>query len=318
MTVDIISSVLDGERFLPELLRSLRSQTHTDWRLWVRDDGSKDRTVDIVRAQAAADSRIHLIHVGGPRLGVAGGFGWLLERLPADSRYVMCADADDVWLPHKVEHTLREMRAAESEVGDETPVLVHTDLIVVDEALSVVHPSFWEFSGIDPEPVTLRRIVVSNVATAPTVMMNRALRELIGKTPPEAMFQDWWYALVAAAFGRIVAVRGEGTVLYRQHGTNAVGARPDPRVPAQELPGLIVNRLSRTREFRSGLAQAARQAGALLDRYGERLSEDDREFLRAFSRIPQTSFLRRKIDLLRFRRLPEHGVLQTLGILFRG
>lgn len=317
MTVDIISSVLDGERFLPEMLRSLRSQTHTDWRLWMRDDGSTDGTVDVIRAQAASDSRIHLIHIGGPRLGVAGGFGWLLERLPVDSRYVMCADADDVWLPHKVERTLAEMRAAEAVAGDQTPVLVHTDLIVVDEELVVIHPSFWAFSGIDPEPATLRRIVVANVATAPTVMLNRALRELVGKTPTEAVFQDWWYALVAAAFGRIVAVRDE-TVLYRQHGTNAVGARRDPRVRAHELPGLIVNRMSSTREFRRGLELAARQAGALLERYAERLSEDDRRFLASFSQIPRRSFFRRKLDLFRFRRLPEHGVLRTLGILFRG
>lgn len=317
MTVDIISSVLDGERFLPELLRSLRAQTHTDWRLWMRDDGSTDSTVDIVRAQSTADSRIHLIHIGGPRLGVAGGFGWLLDRLPSDSRYVMCADADDVWLPHKVERTLAEMRAAEAEANDQTPVLVHTDLIVVDEDLRVLHPSFWSFSGIEPEPATFRRVVIGNVATAPTIMMNRALRDLVGQTPAEAVFQDWWYALVAAAFGRIVAVR-EATVLYRQHETNIVGAQPDPRVPVRDLPRLIVNRLNRTREFRRGLEQAARQAGAFLERYRERLREDDRQFLRSFSQIPRMSFWRRKLDLFRFRRLPEYGVLQTLGILFRG
>jgi hypothetical protein len=216
-----------------------------------------------------------------------------------------------------VERTLAEMRAAEADAGDQTPVLVHTDMIVADEELHVLHPSFWVFSGADPEPATLRRVVVDNVASGPTIMMNRALRDLVGHTPPEAVFQDWWYALVAAAFGRIVAVR-DATVLYRQHTTNVVGARPNARVSARELPGLIVNRMSRTREFRRGLEQAARQAGALLERYADRLSEDDRRFLRSFSQIPRMSFFRRKLNLLRFRRLPEYGVLRTLGILFRG
>jgi glycosyltransferase involved in cell wall biosynthesis len=317
MTVDIISSVLDGERFLPALLHSLQEQTHTNWRLWVRDDGSTDGTVELLRASATFDPRIRLLHVGGPRLGVAGGFGWALSRIPESAAYVMCADADDVWLPFKIERTLERMVMIERAAPEGTPVLVHSDLIVVDEQLRVVHPSFWSYSGIDPEPAILRRIVVRNVATAPTVMMNRALRSLVGETPPQALFQDWWYALVASAFGRISAIR-EGTVLYRQHGANAVGAQRDSRVGLRELPGAIIKSVNRTSDFRRGLRQTAAQARAFLDRYGTRLNEGDRHFLVAYSQMPDRGFCRRKIDLLRLRALPEHGMLRTLSAFLRG
>ena len=316
MTIDIISSVLDAEQFLPDFLRSLAGQTHTDWRLWVRDDGSGDRSVEIIRAAAAADSRIRLLHVGGPRLGVAGGFGWLLERLPDDAAYVMCGDADDVWLPHKIALTLAAMRSAESAAGDSTPVLVHTDLTVVDAALRVQHPSFWSFSGFDPEPATLRRLVVRNVVTAPTVMLNRPLRLLVGRTPAGALFQDWWYALVAAAFGRVVAVR-EATVLYRQHGANAVGARK-ARLALRDLPGVAAERLANGAPFRQALARTAAQAAEFGERYGDRLSAADREFLDEYSKLPEQRLIRRKLALMRLRTLPEHNVAQRLGILWRG
>ena len=318
MTVHIICAVFNGARFLPEFLQSLDAQTHADWRLWVRDDGSADTTPHIIRDAASRDPRVCLVHTGGPQLGAAGAFGWLLDQLPADAEYVMCADQDDVWLPLKIEATLAAMRDAERE--GRTPargaVLVHTDLSVVDDALRLVHPSFWTFAGIEPEPVSLRRFAVRNVVTGATVMINRPLRELIGSPPPEAIFHDWWFSLVAAALGRVVSIR-RATVLYRQHTANTVGAR-DSRIRLRELPRAIVAGLNTASNFRQGVEKTAAQASAFLDRYGHRMTADDRRFLREYSDIPRHSFLRRKFALLRLRALPEHGLLRTLGILVRG
>lgn len=314
MTVDIICSVLDGARYLEEFLASLRAQTHTEWHLWVRDDGSTDATVAIVTAAAAADPRITLLHRGGPQLGVAGGFGWLLERVPADSAYVMCGDADDVWLPHKIGRTLAAMLKAEARLP--VPTLVHTDLTVVDAHLNAIHKSFWRYSGIDPSRNSLRALIVRNVATAPTVMINRALRELIGATPPEATYQDWWYACVAAAFGRVVAVP-ESTVLYRQHGANVVGARAGAPVSLRDFPRAAAHALRNTALLREHLAQSAAQAGAFLTRYNDTLIDVDREFLADYAQLPHHPFLRRKLEVIRLRLRPEQGILRNLGVLFR-
>jgi glycosyltransferase involved in cell wall biosynthesis len=314
--VDIICAVLDGASYLPELLESLDAQTHSDWRLWVRDDGSADDSVSLVEAWARKDPRITLLHSGGPRGGAGRAFAWLLERVPADAAYVMCADQDDVWLPRKIARTLEVMRAEEQRVPQGTPVLVHTDLVVVDAALQPVHPSFWRFSGMTPEPATLRRLVVRNFTTGAAMMLNRALVDRVGEAPADAVFHDWWYALVAAAFGRVVAL-GEPTILYRQHGANAVGAR-DSRIRLAALPAAIRSALAERRLFRRGLQQSAAQAGAFLHRYDRELSAEDRGFLREYSLIPERSFMRRKVDLLRLRVLPEQGVLRMLGVVLRG
>lgn len=311
--VDIVLACLNGEALLPELLRSLQAQTHDAWRLWIRDDGSSDRTVALVESFAAADARIHLLHRGGPPMGVAGAFGWLLDRVPADVRYVMFADHDDVWLPRKIEITLAAMCSAESATPG--PVLVHTDLRVVDDALRVLHQSFWELSGIRPEPVTLRRLIVQNVVTAPSAMLNAPLLRLVGGTPHEAIYQDWWCACVAAAFGRVIAVP-EATVLYRQHGGNAVGAKR-ARLPLHDLPRAAWSALRATSRLREDIGRTAAQAGAFLRRYEPALDDGDRAFLRAYARIPDEPYFARKLAVLRLRIRREHGLWRNLGVLLR-
>lgn len=315
-TIDVICSVLNGEEFLSEFLDSMQRQTHRDWRLWMRDDGSSDASVDIMRARAAGDARIHLIHIGGPRLGIAGAYGWLLERVRRDARYVMTADADDIWLPDKMERTLETMRQTEGVSSPETPILVHTDLIVVDEHLNVIHESFWTLTSFDPEPATLRRQIVRNLVAAPTLMLNAALCELIGATPSVARYQDYWFGLVAAALGRIVTLR-EATVLYRQHSRNSVGAG-DSRMSFSRLPAIVANSLRHRDKFRDDLSHSAAQAQELLDRYGDRLSSSDRQLLGAFAMMPRRGFVARKMDLMRYRVLPETSFLQAVGILWRG
>lgn len=316
MRIDIICSVLNGERFLPEFLDSLAQQTHRDWRLWLRDDGSDDRTVEIFQAAAAADDRIHILHVGGPRLGVARTFGWVLERVPRHAAHIMAADADDVWLPEKIEHTLAAMLRAESEWGSATPILVHTDLVVVDERLREIHPSFWEYTALEPERDTLRRLVLRNPATGPTIMLNAALRERIGETPAEARHHDWWYAIVAAAVGKIVALP-EATVLYRQHGANDVGAKRPGSTRLTALPGAALDAFARREELRAWIARTAAQARVVLERFGSELSEDDRAFLRDYIAIPDKPSLIRKLDLLRLNALPGTTRVRRLGALLR-
>jgi glycosyltransferase involved in cell wall biosynthesis len=316
MTVHIVCSTFNGAAFLPELRASLESQTHRDWRLCLRDDGSQDGTPDLLREWCSSDARVRLAYVAGEhdRLGAARSFAWLLREVPRDAPYVMFADQDDVWLSSKIERTLAAMRSAEA--GWDLPTLVHTDLSVTDAQLRVVHPSFWDYSRVRPHAMTFRRTIVHNATTGSTVMMNRALIDLVGTPPADIAMHDWWCACVAAAFGKIVAL-DEVTVLYRQHDANVVGAR-DRRLSMRGLPRAIASRRGTTAEFRRGLNQTAVQAASFLVRYGDVLSSADRRFLESYARIPDRGFLRRKLDLLRFRVLPDRGVLHALGVLLRG
>lgn len=313
-TVHIVLPVHDGRPYLAEQVRSLQAQTHESWRLWVRDDGSTDGSAAVVRELAGTDSRIRLHEPDGRRLGATRSFAWLLERLPADATYVMLCDHDDRWLPQKIERSLEAMRAEEEESPG--PVLVHTDLVVVDRDLRVVHPSLWEYQRIVPQPATLRRLLANNTVTGCTVLVNRPLLEGLGTIPPEASHHDRWMALVAAVCGRVVSVE-EPTVLYRQHGRNTVGAS-DLRGGS---PGALLRKAlspARMNDFRRSLVSGAREAAVLLERYGEELSRAERVFLEDYARFPEQGLLGRKLQALRLRRrLPEFGFLRTLAAVLR-
>ena len=313
-TVEIICSVLNGAPYIGAFVRSVQGQTHSAWRLWVRDDGSSDDTMAIVDGMAASDPRVHVLHRGGPRLGCASAFGWLLERVPADSRYVMVGDADDVWLSEKIARTLTAMRTAEQERAG--PVLVHTDLQVVDATLREIAPSLWTMAGIDPTRCSVRDLVVRNVVTAPTVMVNAALRDRIGGTPPGLVAQDWWYACVAAITGRIVAVP-EATVQYRQHGANIGGAAMTKSVPVDRLVPEAFRALRATEKFRRDLAVTSLQAGALLARFEREIDPEDRSFVREVSQINDYGMMRRKLAAARLRARRSPWLLGALAAAVR-
>lgn len=298
--VDILMSVYNGIPYVEEQIRSLQAQTHADWRLWVRDDGSTDETVRTLEGLATDDSRIRVLPADGKRLGAAGGFAYLLENAPPSAEYLMFCDADDVWRPGKIEATLEAMLTAESERGsrdERPPVLVHTDLAVVDGALELIAESFWDYEHIVPQPARLNRLLVHNSVTGCTVMINAALRHLAGQVPSAAVMHDWWLALVACCFGQIVSVT-EATILYRQHGRNDTGARPYES-PFTRIPSKLKGFSEKTDVVQASIRRTAVQAAAFLERFGEMLKPDQRQLISDFSGVPDCGPVARKYRLLR-------------------
>ena len=292
--IEILLATCNGAAYLSALLDSLLAQTHGNWRLVIRDDGSTDGTLRIIdRYLANHPDRVGILRDKGETLGPCGNFARLLDHSRAD--YTMFCDQDDVWLPEKIELTMARMREMESLYGEDTPIMVHTDLRVVDSNLKPLSDSLWRYQATDPDATALNRLLVQNVATGCTVMINRALRELALPIPVEARMHDWWLALTAAAFGRIGHV-AQPTVLYRQHGRNDSGAAPMGAVAALGkllAPSTLVQRTELDRHLQ-------RQAAAFLKRYGDRLPAQDRIMLDAYSRLHELGVLRDRYCRLKY------------------
>ncbi|HJR16888.1 MAG TPA: glycosyltransferase family 2 protein [Gemmatimonadales bacterium] len=222
--VTIVLSSYNGEKFIAEQIASIRQQTHPDWKLLVRDDGSSDHTRDIVQALIEVDDRIMLLRDHRGNLGPAASFGVLLEyALNHGAGYVALADQDDVWSPTKIARELEVMLRQEDRSGESEPILVHTDLTVVREDLRLIHQSFLAYQGLRHlADSPLGTLLIQNFVTGCTTLINRPLLQLAVPLPSVIM-HDWWLALCAAALGEICYLP-EATVLYRQHRMNALGS----------------------------------------------------------------------------------------------
>jgi glycosyltransferase involved in cell wall biosynthesis len=296
--VDILMTVYNGMPYIEEQIVSLQAQTHTNWRLWVRDDGSTDSTVETLRRFAAVDPRIRLLPADGMRLGAIAGFSAVIESAPVTADYILFCDADDVWLPRKIELSLRAMLRAEDEAGGRAvPILVHTDLRVVDRNLEPISESFWRYENIDPHGVKLNSLLVHNTVTGCAMMINAALMRLVPSIPHAAIAHDWWLALVAVCFGRIVPVP-HILINYRQHGRNDTGAKPY-HVGLAKLPSRLIRLFGRTVIVRSALRRLVAQASTFLNAYEEVLSPAQRELVTQFAQIPECGTFVRKYRLIR-------------------
>jgi glycosyltransferase involved in cell wall biosynthesis len=219
--VAILLSTWNGAAFLSDQLASFLRLTGPDWRLYWRDDGSDDRSVDIVRAFAAADGAGRLMdrNDNRGRIGITASFLSLLRRAPTDC-VVAFADQDDVWLPEKLARGV----AALGGVAPGTPALYCARQSLVNATLVPI-----KLSAKVTDPPGFPQALTQNIATGCTVMLNAdAVRLIAGTREPPDTLHDWWAYLVVTAAGGRVLIDDEPTVLYRQHANNAVGVPLSP------------------------------------------------------------------------------------------
>jgi glycosyltransferase involved in cell wall biosynthesis len=225
--IAILLATYNGSQWLAQFLTSVAAQQGADWRLLVRDDGSSDATPAILRAAARHDPRLQIVADSAGRLGATGSFGQLMRHaLATQARYFAFADQDDVWLTHKLATQFAALRRLEAECGRDLPLLAHSDLTVVDRELRALHRSHTAQAGLYrrcPTALALRTLLGHNFVTGCATLFNRPLLEAATPLPSGTAMHDWWLAACAAALGRIEYIP-QPLVLYRQHGTNEIGA----------------------------------------------------------------------------------------------
>ena len=219
--VAILLSTFNGEIFLREQLDSFLAQSHDNWVLYWRDDGSTDATLTVIREFAARAGQGRCVQFDDcdRRLGPTASFLRLLGRVAAglgEHDVVAFADQDDVWLPEKLARGLDALAAG----GRRTPLLYCARQMLVDARLQPLG-----ISGALARWAEFPAALTQNVATGCTLMLNRAASVLVAESrPSQGALHDWWcYLIVTASGGRVVQDE-HPVVLYRQHGGNLVGA----------------------------------------------------------------------------------------------
>ena len=231
-TVQVLLSTYNGETYLKQQLDSILNQKNVAVKLFVRDDGSSDGTVDILRAYAALHDNI--CYLCGENCGVVASFFRLFELSDPDVDFYALSDQDDVWDEDKLSiacQKLEQMRKSKSPKKKKndsqirtfaTPLLYCCDAWNTDDALNLL-PESMQTAGKELVP-DFRNALIENIARGASIVFNQALMSYIRISMPQDIYMhDWWLYLVASCFGE-VCYDSAAHYKYRQHAGNALGA----------------------------------------------------------------------------------------------
>lgn len=262
--VHVVCSLFHPGPLLDAQLESILAQSHSDLRVWLRDDAGDAATARVTEAWHRRDARIEPVPDTGGRVGTRESYGRLIRHaLDHDAGWIALADQDDEWAPTHLADSL----ASAARVHDPAePILVHGDLELIDARGRPLAPSFFAHQRIRHERRdALKVLVVQNFVTGCASVLNRPLAELACPIPAAAIMHDWWLALCAASAGHLVA-REHATVRYRQHDHNQIGAKPYAEVVRE----LGQRTLRWQRHSNEPLLETVRQCRALRARLAER------------------------------------------------
>ena len=214
--ITIALCTFNGAKHLRAQLNSYLAQHHTNWSLWVSDDGSEDETLEIISAFSQQHGTLHPVRVvKGPQKGVAANYLSLLCHPGFPAGFTALSDQDDVWQPEKLNYALQHMTCHAA------PCLYGAQSVHVDDALNPIGRSSTR--GARP---SFSNALVQNVVSGHSAVLSPSALKLVRRAGVVAdiPYHDWWlYLLLAGAGGRIV-IDDRATLLYRQHSTNLMGA----------------------------------------------------------------------------------------------
>lgn len=220
--ITILLATYNSEKYIEAQIDSLLNQTYCDWHLIIRDDLSSDNTPAILQKYVKQyPEKISILENQGVSKRAYLNFVELMKNV--DSDYYMFCDHDDVWLSEKIQLSYERMMSLELD-NPEKPIVVHTDMKVVDQNLNIIHESFWVYSRLLPQKSSFLDMVLCNSANGCTMLFNHKAKEVSMPNVPYATMHDMLVNQSVAANGGIISAINKPTVLYRQHSDNVVGA----------------------------------------------------------------------------------------------
>lgn len=212
--VNVIMSSYNGERYIVEQLDSLLQQTYKNIDIFIRDDGSTDKTMDIIKEyKEKLDNinnpiRIKLIDNEGKNLGYPKCFYEILRKCNNADYYFFC-DQDDVWLPNKIELVVKRLERENNVL----PLLCFSAFDYCDCNLNLVKHSTQINKKIEYKDVIYDLLEAFGFSIA----FNNVTKELALKNLPVTTGRkDWWFIMIAAGLGKVVH-EPKYLAKYRRH-----------------------------------------------------------------------------------------------------
>lgn len=207
----ILMSTYNGEKYLCEQLDSLFSQEGVKVNVFVRDDGSSDKTISILQEY---EKKSHLQFYTGKNLKPAKSFMNLIYNAPKAKYYALC-DQDDIWIQGKLKTAIEFLSNCDK------PALFYHGMNIVDKKLNSTGYYFRETE----KAINLKySCLYGSGISGCTMVFNDKLIDAIKIYEPSyiTMHDEWIHRVCLCIHG---CIYGDKTayINYRQHENNAIG-----------------------------------------------------------------------------------------------
>lgn len=231
-TIAVILATYNGEKYLKQQIDSILNQTYQNIKIYIGDDDSNDSTIDIIKAYKSLYPDKIKYYQNATNMGFVKNFEKLLQIAKED--YIAFSDQDDIWLPCKLEEQINKIK--EIEKKSNLPIMCHSDLTMMDENQNVICKSFFSFKKYKLKPEKdLGHILGPCGVMGNTMMINRALKDIILPFPEGIDFHDYYIAAICELFGERVTFY-KSLVLYRIHQDNVSNSSENINKKRYTLP----------------------------------------------------------------------------------
>ncbi len=301
----------NGEKHIQEQLDSIANNSMNDWRLFVYDDCSTDNTVEIIQRHACnhPENEISIVR-NKTNIGAIYNFLYASQVIGAnmkDDDYIMFCDQDDIWKPDKIEKSYESMKELEKSHGIDIPLLVSTDVSLIDENKHLIANSYAKRNRFDVAHADLAYHVMENHVQGCTIMFNKELANCVKELPKHVTMHDTWMATVAYALGHVQYLNIQ-TMSYRDYSNSVTGHN---KSFIEDIWGKIIN-IKKQRSIIYSAIPMYKECLRILD---DRLSKDSKDILEAYIGFETNSFFRKRYDIIRLH-MWKTGIIRNIGLLF--
>lgn len=214
MKTIVLMSTYNGEKYLREQLESLLTQELLPTKILIRDDGSKDSTLDILKEYG--DKHDFIEYYQGNNIGPAKSFFELINKAEGYDYYSLC-DQDDVWLKDKLKVGVETLKKEKNDI----PLLYCSKVSFTDANLNIIKANISKLYNY----TDFAHSLLYQTAPGCTMIFNSKAREKIIKydmNKEYCIIHDSIIHKVCTLFGKMI-LDETPHMFYRQHGDNTIG-----------------------------------------------------------------------------------------------
>lgn len=286
--VQVLMSTYNGEKYLREQLDSILNQEEVEVKLLIRDDGSKDTTMNILKEY---ERKYECIKVySGKNLGACNSFFDLIKNADKNISYYAFADQDDVWKKNKLNRALSKLQKY-----DDIPTLYCGAYELVNSNLEKIGNE-----SNHQKKVSFGNSLIECIYSGCTgVFNNKLLKLTLRQLPKHAYMHDWWVYMIASSMGKVICDE-EPCMLYRQHENNVLGGN------SSRMKQIV----RRIRNFRNLCNYVPQQIEEFDNIYQDCLTDEQRQLIQCMINKNKNPF--KRLEIFKRKEIKRNRLLDNL------